>query len=116
MADLWKDVDVITADKLNRIVFCGMTETDNEDDGSYTLTLDITPDDILDENGYCKPRMIIGSMVDGLDQTSIIFLNSVVSKIYVLQGFAVQKGAVDSFDFTAPTRSDFYTYTHVEIA
>ena len=65
MADLWKDGDVITADKLNRIVFCGMTEHDNEDDDGYTITLDITPDDILDENGY-KPRMIIGSMVDGL--------------------------------------------------
>jgi len=49
MADLWKNGDVITAEKLNRIVFANMTRQ-VQSDGSQTYQTDITPADMLDEN------------------------------------------------------------------
>lgn len=49
MADLWKNGDIITADKLNKIVFCEYTYQINNPEGtSITYTLDLTPEDIFD--------------------------------------------------------------------
>ena len=48
MTELWKNGDIITAEKLNRIVFANFT---TEQDGDYViLQSDITPDDVFDEN------------------------------------------------------------------
>ena len=58
-ADLWKDGDVITAEKLNRIVFAGSIEVG---DVAGTIKLNITPDDVFDENGAAKSLVII---IDG---------------------------------------------------
>lgn len=52
MANLWKDGDVITAEKLNRIAFTRMVN-------DQTGELDITPADIFDENNVPIVYMLI---------------------------------------------------------
>ena len=50
MADLWKTGDVVTAEKLNRIIFANMTrEADDPENPSYYRT-DIRPADVFDES------------------------------------------------------------------
>ena len=59
MADLWKTGDVVTAAKLNRIVFATETYTYDESAGETIKTLDIAPADIFDENNNPTVALVI---------------------------------------------------------
>ncbi len=66
MADLWKNGDVITADRLNKFIIANIIEENG------ALRLDITPEDIFDENNNFNGFMIIRQAFDYTQNNGIV--------------------------------------------
>ena len=103
MADLWKDGDVITAKKLNRIVIANAT---TEDGSIYTL--DITPNDVFDENNEPIDLIVIKFITEYI---VIYKLVNVASYDTINEYVIVTHSPMDDteMDFMASSRSDYFT-------
>ncbi len=103
-ADLWKDGDVITAEKLNRIVFAGSIEVG---DVAGTIKLNITPDDVFDENGAAKSLVIIidGEQLSNGYSTGFIIANELFSNT----NDNTYSVVYDTKTFMASSRTDYFT-------
>ena len=100
MADLWKDGDVITAEKLNRIVFANVTATDGN-----ILQLDITPNDVFDENDTSTSLVVVRYPNGTACMYSIAGVFAFFEDKYVIS--INMDGANESF--IASSRTDYFT-------
>ncbi len=101
MADLWKDGDVITAEKLNRIVFANVTATDS----GNILQLDITPQDVFNENNIPTNFVVIRYLNGTACMYSFAYGLGFVEDKYMI---AINIDGNDS-SFTASSRTDYFT-------
>lgn len=100
MADLWKNGDVITAEKLNRIVFANITWLDENN-----LRLDITPEDVFDEDNV-PSRVVIVSYLNG---TACMY--SIAEALGFVEDKYVISINIDGANksFTASSRTNYFT-------
>lgn len=105
MANLWKDGDVITAEKLNKFVFANIV-TGGESD---KLSLDITPGDVFDENNKLACFVVFRFGYEDTDYKYVYVHNSsydAQSGTYVL--YAKDLLGVDTFTFISTAKTDFF--------
>lgn len=99
-ADLWKDGDVITAEKLNRIVFANAMAIDENGNSQ----LNITPDDVFDENNV--PTSLVVVVVEGST-----YCNFYISRTlgFMSTYSIIVPTANENMMFTASSRTDYFT-------
>lgn len=110
MADLWKDGDVITAEKLNRFVLTRATMT--EENNQITVTLDITPNDIFGADNNLNSFVVI----DGQNNTETMITSSFMfgySSQYNTESGSYRLGVSNIIDsdtiyFDASSRTDYF--------
>lgn len=108
MADLWKDGDVITAEKLNRFVMAHATMT--EENNQMTITLDITPNDIFDVNNNLNSFVVIDTQnnTETMIRTTFLFgyASSFENGLYVF--YTQDNSGNHQFEFEAASRTDYF--------
>lgn len=110
MANLWKDGDVITAEKLNRFVIAHATTT--EENNQTITTLDITPNDVFDNDNQLNSFIIISGQVIGkstIEGNFAIVCNwgyVVLNDLYMLS--AIEFSDNEKLHFDAPSRTDYF--------
>lgn len=118
MADLWRDGDLITAAKLNRIVFANETVVFDENERETGRTLDITPNDIFDENNNCTAYVIVRSPFVTDTEITTAFCGGIVLASYYppadeqISEYALSVPVSSGYRmYRSETRDGYFTYT-----
>ncbi len=111
MTELWKNGDIITAKKLNKIIFVNITKQVQIEEQSIIYQTDITPADVLDENNIPIGWIIFieSSYEESLAVTNYFIASDVLYQNgkYIVDANPI--GASINMQFSAASKTDFFT-------